>query len=106
MHDKLQFDQQYRSYTAGADTGFGRGRGQDIFRWDNSVSREATYNVLIVCICEPVRGTFTHRYFDQQRCDLHKRYYGRVLLNSIHIHRTRCNGCNDHYVAYENTQTG
>ena len=26
----------------GADTGFGRGRGQEIFRWDNGVSREAT----------------------------------------------------------------
>ena len=28
--------------TSGADTGFGRGRGQKIVRWDNGVSREAT----------------------------------------------------------------
>ena len=31
--------------TSGADTGFGRGRGQEIFRWDNGVSREVTEGV-------------------------------------------------------------
>ena len=44
------------------------------------------YNVLIVCICEPVRGTFTHRYFDQQRCDLHMDATTRWGLAGVSCH--------------------
>ena len=39
-------DQLMAKQDTGADTGFGRGKGQNIFRWDNGVSRESTEGVL------------------------------------------------------------